>query len=56
MNIAEIPAITVPVGLSPRGLPVGMRVVGRRHKDALLLDIASRWEQLRPWPLLAPQS
>ena len=56
MNIAEVPAITVPVGLSPRGLPVSMAVVGRRHADALLLDITSRWEQLRPWSLLAPQS
>lgn len=54
MNITGVPAITVPIGLSPRGLPVGMQIVGRRHQDALLLDVASRWEQLRPWPLVAP--
>jgi Asp-tRNA(Asn)/Glu-tRNA(Gln) amidotransferase A subunit family amidase len=55
MNITGVPAISVPVGLSPRGLPVGMQVVGRRHEDALLLDVASRWERLRPWPLTAPR-
>ena len=54
MNITGVPAITVPAGLSPRGLPVGMQIVGRRHQDALLLDVASRWERLRPWPLVAP--
>lgn len=54
MNFTGVPAVSVPAGLSPRGLPVGMQVVGRRHEDALLLDVASRWEQLRPWPLVAP--
>ncbi|GAC1444931.1 MAG: amidase [Mycobacteriales bacterium] len=55
MNITGVPAVTVPAGLSPRGLPVGMQIVGRRHEDAMLLDVASRWERLRPWPLVAPR-
>ena len=54
MNIAGLPAVSVPAGLSSGGLPVGMQVVGMRHSDALLLDVAARFERLRPWPLLAP--
>lgn len=55
MNFTGVPAVSVPIGLSPRGLPLGMQIVGRRHEDDLLLDVASRWERLRPWPLTAPR-
>ncbi|MCW2571956.1 MAG: amidase, Asp-tRNAAsn/Glu-tRNAGln amidotransferase subunit [Frankiales bacterium] len=54
MNISGLPAISIPAGLSPSGLPVGLQVVAMRHRDQLLLDIARFIEQLRPWPLLAP--
>ena len=37
MNITGVPAISVPAGLSPRGMPIGMQIVGPRHSDALLL-------------------
>ena len=54
MNITGVPAISVPAGLSPLGLPVGLQVVGPRHADALLLSVAALFERLRPWPLVAP--
>ncbi|HVU60500.1 MAG TPA: amidase [Mycobacteriales bacterium] len=54
MNITGLPAISVPAGLSPRGLPIGMQIVGMRHADGLLLDLAALLEQVRPWPLVAP--
>ena len=54
MNITGLPAISVPAGLSPRGMPVGLQVIGRRHEDALLLNVAALWERVRPWPLVAP--
>jgi Asp-tRNA(Asn)/Glu-tRNA(Gln) amidotransferase A subunit family amidase len=54
MNITGVPSISVPAGLSPRGLPVGLQIVGMRHTDGLLLDVAATLERIRPWPLVAP--
>ena len=54
MNITGLPSISVPAGLSPRGMPIGMQIVGMRHADGLLLDLAALLERVRPWPLVAP--
>lgn len=48
-NYTGQPAISVPVGRTQDGLPVGMQIVGRRHADATLLAVAEAFEQLRPW-------
>ena len=39
------PAISVPCGFSPGGLPVGLQIVGRRGCDAEVLAIARAFEQ-----------
>ena len=54
MNITGLPSISVPAGLSQGGLPIGMQIVGMRHTDGLLLDLAALFEKARPWPLVAP--
>jgi amidase len=38
------PAISVPCGLSPDGLPVGLQIVGRRGDDAGVLALARAFE------------
>jgi Asp-tRNA(Asn)/Glu-tRNA(Gln) amidotransferase A subunit family amidase len=53
-NVTGHPAVSVPVGRTSSGLPVGMQVYGRRHEEPLLLDLALLVEQSRPWPLVAP--
>jgi aspartyl-tRNA(Asn)/glutamyl-tRNA(Gln) amidotransferase subunit A len=53
-NISGYPAISIPAGVTPSGLPVGLQVYARRHEDALLLDLALAMERVRPWPLVAP--
>ena len=35
-----MPCLTLPAGEGPDGLPVGIQLVGRRHDDAKLLDVA----------------
>jgi len=47
------PGISIPVG-TVRGLPVGMQVMARHHREDLLLDLALIAERERPWPLVAP--
>jgi Asp-tRNA(Asn)/Glu-tRNA(Gln) amidotransferase A subunit family amidase len=52
-NTTGHPAVAVPIGLVD-GLPVSMQVIGRRHAEQLLLDLAHVVERERPWPLVAP--
>jgi aspartyl-tRNA(Asn)/glutamyl-tRNA(Gln) amidotransferase subunit A len=52
-NTTGHPAAAIPVGLV-EGLPVSMQIIGRRHTEPLLLDLARVVEQERPWPLVAP--
>jgi aspartyl-tRNA(Asn)/glutamyl-tRNA(Gln) amidotransferase subunit A len=53
-NLCWNPAISLPAGLNSEGLPVGLQVIGRRHRDEVPLRLARIFEQLRPWPRFAP--
>lgn len=53
-NLAGWPAMTVPAGLDPDGLPLAVQLVGRPGSEGLLLSVAAQLEQLRPWPRTAP--
>lgn len=48
-NLSWHPAATVRVGLSRAGLPMGMQIVGPRHRDDLVLQLARAFERERPW-------
>jgi aspartyl-tRNA(Asn)/glutamyl-tRNA(Gln) amidotransferase subunit A len=48
-NLSWHPAGTVRVGLSRRGLPIGMQIVAPRHRDDLVLHAARAFERERPW-------
>ncbi|WP_331766389.1 amidase family protein [Embleya sp. NBC_00896] len=53
-NLAGYPAATVPMGEGPNGLPSAVQLVGRPGSESLLLAVAARIEQARPWPRHAP--
>mgnify|MGYP002398978715 CR=1 FL=1 len=40
------PAVTVPLGLGPRGQPIGLTLIGREGQDERLLEIAWAFEQV----------
>lgn len=44
MNLAGIPACSVPCGLAQNGLPLGMQVVGPRFADMRVLELAKHIE------------
>jgi amidase len=48
-NLAGLPAIVVPVGLRPDGLPVAVQLVGPPDSELLLLSIAGQFEMANPW-------
>lgn len=44
MNLAGVPAVSVPCGMAQNGLPLGMQVVGRRFDDMRVLQLAKHIE------------
>lgn len=44
-NITGVPALSVPVGRSDAGLPVGMQLLGRPFAEPLLLRVGRAYEQ-----------
>jgi amidase len=53
-NVAGWPAMAVPAGLHPDGLPLSVQLVARPGGEALLLAVAAQLERLRPWQRTAP--
>ena len=45
ISTAANPAISVPAGFTPEGLPVGIQIVGRYHADFAVLQLAHAFEQ-----------
>lgn len=53
-NLTGHPAISLPAGVLPNGLPFGLQLIARRGEDEFLIALARAWERARPWPLTAP--
>jgi amidase len=53
-NLAGWPAMVVPAGLHPTGMPLSVQLVGRPGSEALLLAVAGQLERVRPWARTAP--
>ncbi|WP_236789315.1 amidase [Amycolatopsis sp. GM8] len=51
-NLAGYPAMSVPAGQHPRGLPIGVQLVAPPRGEARLLALAAQLEERNPWPRL----
>ena len=43
------PAMAIPAGFAPDGMPLSIQVIGRRGDEATLLSLAAQIEAERPW-------
>ena len=44
VTVTGLPAISVPCGFTPEGLPVGVQIVGRHRQDLGVLQLAHAFE------------
>ncbi|MBE2253842.1 MAG: amidase [Myxococcus sp.] len=54
LNVAGAPAISLPLGRSAAGLPIGVQLAAGFGAEPLLLELALQLEADAPWPLMAP--
>lgn len=53
-NLVGLPAVTVPCGISPDGLPLGLQIAGGRLDDLQILEYAAAYEAETHWGRRAP--
>jgi aspartyl-tRNA(Asn)/glutamyl-tRNA(Gln) amidotransferase subunit A len=56
VNLAGLPAITVPTPVPAGALPVGLQLIGAPDTEDLLLDFAEQFERASPWRQIAPMA
>ena len=48
-NVTGQPAISLPLGMSANGLPIGIQLAARYADEATLIRVASQLEEVMPW-------
>jgi aspartyl-tRNA(Asn)/glutamyl-tRNA(Gln) amidotransferase subunit A len=48
-NLTRLPAISVPCGFTPDGLPIGLQIVGRAFDEETVFRVAHAYEQNAGW-------
>ncbi|WP_225028840.1 amidase [Xinfangfangia pollutisoli] len=53
-SLIGLPALSVPLGFGPQGLPSGMQIIGRSGNDAGVLAIGQAYHRATGWPQQRP--
>ena len=54
VNLAGLPALSIPAGFDERGLPVGLQLIGRYLDEAGILNAAHQYQRETDWHLKTP--
>ena len=54
INLAGLPASSVPAGFSKNKLPVGLQVIGRPQDERTVLSVSAALEKISPWADIKP--
>jgi aspartyl-tRNA(Asn)/glutamyl-tRNA(Gln) amidotransferase subunit A len=49
VNLAGLPALSLPCGFDTTGLPIGLQIIGKPFDEATILRVAHAYEQSTPW-------
>jgi aspartyl-tRNA(Asn)/glutamyl-tRNA(Gln) amidotransferase subunit A len=55
INLAGLPAMSLPCGFDRDGMPIGMQLIGKHFDEATILRVAHCYEQSAPWHQLKPK-
>ncbi|MDD5130657.1 MAG: Asp-tRNA(Asn)/Glu-tRNA(Gln) amidotransferase subunit GatA [Candidatus Omnitrophica bacterium] len=55
VNLAGIPAISIPCGFTKNGLPVGLQIMAKPYNEEMLFRVAHTFEQNTDWHKLKPK-
>lgn len=55
VNLAGIPAISVPCGFTKKGLPVGLQILAKPFDEEMLFRVAFAYEQNTEWHKMKPK-
>jgi aspartyl-tRNA(Asn)/glutamyl-tRNA(Gln) amidotransferase subunit A len=55
INLAGLPALSLPCGFDSTGLPIGMQIVGKYFDEPSLLRLAYAYEQSTDWHKMKPR-
>lgn len=54
VNLAGLPALSLPCGFTAGGLPIGLQLIGQPFREADLLAVAQAYEEAHDWKLKHP--
>lgn len=46
VNIAGLPAVSIPCGFNTNGMPIGMQIIGKSFGEAEILNVAYKYQQV----------
>jgi len=55
VNLAGLPALTLPAGFSANGLPIGVQFIGNYFSEAKILGAAHQVQLNSDWHTKAPE-
>ena len=54
VNLAGLPAISIPAGFTASGLPIGLQVIGKAFGEADMFAVANAFEQAHDYTRKTP--
>jgi Asp-tRNA(Asn)/Glu-tRNA(Gln) amidotransferase A subunit family amidase len=51
VNLAGLPALSIPVGFSSEGLPMGAQLIGRKFSEGLICAVGAAYQRETDWHL-----
>jgi aspartyl-tRNA(Asn)/glutamyl-tRNA(Gln) amidotransferase subunit A len=54
VNLAGLPAMSIPSGFGSKGRPVGLQIVGNYFSEAKMLNVAHQYQKVTDWHMRMP--
>ena len=55
VNLAGLPALSLPCGFDGDGMPIGLQIIGKHFDEATILRLAYAYEQATEWHRRKPR-